>query len=271
MLFRGKLRCDHSGGATNVTHTMDTTRRTSTIIMFIKRRSVLSNRTRSLTGLGLRKTRDRLVGRLTTAKGPIIAMMVTKHRLIVTSRMGISSTILCDFRPNAVNKPTVTSVLFKGMGPDKGAPMAFPHVDKRIPVCCTRRGANHPTGPARVLVSRVPMRTKRASIKYHSFCLSTNGSPLFPFNCNLSCAAFRCDGLDLTSSGLATRSALSVDFALGGANGCSKARIIRLCMRSGIKSIAHPIGRLGHFRHIALGTKRSARMSLDLPISRLTF
>lgn len=111
IVCRPNLACDHSGGVTNITGTTTTTTHTSIVLTFMNRRTVLSKRTRYLTSLGLRNTRDRLVTTLTGAKGPIIAIMVTKHPLAVKGRIRLSSTMLCSFRPKAVKKPTLTSLL----------------------------------------------------------------------------------------------------------------------------------------------------------------
>lgn len=93
---------------------------------------------------------------------------------------------------------------------------------------------------------------------------------MFPFNCNLSCAAFRCKGMAASGGRCFSNSAIQVYFALAGANGSRKSRIIRLCMKRGGPSILHPIGRLGTFSGVELLPKRDGRMSLTVPIGRFT-
>ncbi len=201
----------------------------------------------------------------------MIIIIVTKQPLAVRHSLTGYSTVLCSFRPKAVKNPTVTSLVGNGTMPSKGAPVAFLHAMKRIPFCCGRCGAKHPYGNARALLRSVPVRTKRASLKYGSCCLSSKCNPLFPFKCKLSCSAFRCKVPSLRGSGLRSSSVLGIHFGLGGAKGCRTARITRLCMRSGINSMMHPMGRLGHFGEIALTPNRSGAVAFRLPISRLTF
>lgn len=99
-------------------------------------------------------------------------------------------------------------------------------------------------------------------------CSHSKGRPFCPFNCNLSCAAFTCDGV--TTRG-ANRRRIAIDFSVRGANGVSTSRITRICIRSMRSSIPHPLGRLGKCRGMFLGGKRGGQISIILSRSTFSF
>lgn len=101
--------------------------------------------------------------------------------------------------------------------------------------------------------------------------MSVSGRPLCPFNFNLDCAAFSCDSISLSGADVASGNRLATAIAIAGANGESNTRIIRLCVHSLIKDMAHPIGRLGNFRGVFLGTNRSGGMSFGVAPRLLGF
>lgn len=57
---------------------------------------------------------------------------------------------------------------------------------------------------------------------------------------------------------------MGIAFAISGVNGYRKVRVTRLCMHSRRSGRRHPLGRLGKFRGIRLGPKRSERMVVRL-------
>lgn len=57
-------------------------------------------------------------------------------------------------------------------------------------------------------------------------------------------------------------SARNIAFAVGGANGISKARVTRLCIKGSSRAIFQPIHRLGNFMEMRLRPKRRGRMEV---------
>ncbi len=150
-------------------------------------------------------------------------------------------------------------MLLKGIGPSNGLAAAFPHTINRVPLTCGIVGANHPSEGSRHFGECL------------DGCLSRHGAPLCPFKCKLDCAAFRCNRVSLDTRAVPTKNSLSIALAVYGANSCSKARVIRLCVESLCTSSTHPIGRLGGCREMFLGTKRSGRMHFALARRSLGF
>lgn len=126
---------------------------------------------------------------------------------------------------------------------------------KRVPVCCRGGDANHPATLGRACGTS---------------CVSTSARPTCPFKCKLSCASFKCSSLGLLPNGT-TNIRARISMGIAGANGYTKRRMIRLCIRSGMTSIAHPVGRLGNFEGVRLGINRDGAMTFRVASSTLKF
>lgn len=128
-------------------------------------------------------------------------------------------------------------MLFKRCGPTNGLPVAFCGGSRRLPSfgsCDVGNEACH--------------------------CV---GSTLFPFNCNLDCASFHVNSTALSGSVLGGNRGVALGIPMDGINGGSKARIIRICIGSPA-SARKPLGDLGTFREIRIGTKGATRTIVAL-------
>lgn len=109
----------------------------------------------------------------------------------------------------------------------------------------------------------------RRSVFINCHCFSDfKGRISCPFNCNLSCAAFRCIGPSIGISG----NVCAISVSIGGINGFTKGRIIRLCISTpGDFRVGGPRGRLGTFAGAGrLEPNRAIATALGLGAASLT-
>lgn len=137
----------------------------------------------------------------------------------------------------------MTGILFNRIGPSNGLPIAFCGDIGSLPSFLSCAVGGHA-------------------------CHCFGNRPLFPFNCNLDCAAFRCNGPALVRIGDEGHNdgttSCGLVFSLRGANGHRNARITRICVGH-VSSISNPVGDLGSFGHISLGTNRHRVIDVSLP------
>ncbi len=139
------------------------------------------------------------------------------------------------------------SLLFNVTTPSKQLDVSFPRSIKRVPICCGRLPASRGVPPC------------------SSSCVSSYPhATLCPFNCNLACADFHCDGPALDGGAFGGGREVAIYIRMAGAKTISNCRIIRLCVQSHFTAISHPMGRLGNFGGMLVGTNRAIAISFSV-------
>lgn len=108
-----------------------------------------------------------------------------------------------------------------------------------------------------------------SNICMNCHCCRAGGIPMsFPFNCNVDCAAFGCNGPIMAGS---TRNGVGILIAIGGTNGMTNGRIIRMCITTPNGSVSGPAERLHNFTGAGgLRPNRSRAIAVSVPCGGLT-
>nr|ANG08599.1 beta-glucosidase [uncultured bacterium] len=240
------------------------------VLAFLGEEAILSGEAHSLADLNAPDSQSELLSTLKTAGKPVVATVMEARPLTIERDLPNVNAMLYSFHPGTMGGPALANLLFGDVNPSGKTPITLFRTVGQAPLYYSHNMTGRPyKGEAGL--DDIPAQTGQTSLGNQTYALDYGAYPALPFGFGLSYTSLAYSDIALDKESYAADDVLHVSFNLANTGALDGTEVAQVYIRDLVGSVTRPVKELKAFRRVSLKAGESRTLTLDIPVSELSF